>query len=237
MNAITKTFSRRTVYAFIFCLAASQAIIAPAYAEGEEPENAAPPTMVLRTGSDGHYYTDGKINGKDVNLLVDTGASAVVIPEAMADELGLDKTRPIKMASASDVYAAYETIIPDLEVGPIHLSNVVGNINPKATGNQILLGMSALKSMKLIQENGKMTLRGISEDEGAGAEANLSTPPSNASLDIKIHVRDCIGASKIIDRNALECIKGLKPSSEVKAKELSGPTASSANPRQLLAAQ
>ncbi|MGZ8218037.1 retropepsin-like aspartic protease family protein [Methylomagnum sp.] len=233
MNAITKIFGKRALGALIVCLALGQAVTHAAYADTDEPESTAAPSMALRTGTDGHYYTDGSINDQDVSFLVDTGASAVVIPEPLAAELGLEKRRQIRMASASDVYDAYETIIPELSVGPIRLLNVLGNINPKATGTQVLLGMSALKGMQLIQENGKAVLRGA----GAGNGAGLGSASGNGDLAIKIRVRDCIGAAKVIDRNALECMKGLKPSSEVKAKEIGGSTASSTNPGQLLAAQ
>lgn len=230
MRAITTTLGGHAIRALIVCLALGQAVVPPAYADIEEPENTAAPSMALRTGQDGHYYTDGAINGQDVSFLVDTGASAVVIPEPLAAELGLQKNRQIRMVSASDAYEAYETIIPELSVGPIRLVNVLGNINPRAMGTQVLLGMSALKGMQLVQENGKAVLRAA--NGGAAQTAN-----GNGKIDIKNHVRDCIGAAKVIDRNALDCIKGLKPSSEAKAKGLGGSTVSSANPRQLLAAQ
>ncbi len=44
----------------------------------------------IRRAADGHYHWPGHINGKAVDFLVDTGATGVAIPTALARELGLD---------------------------------------------------------------------------------------------------------------------------------------------------
>ncbi len=43
----------------------------------------------IRRAADGHYHWPGHINGKAVDFLVDTGATGVAIPTALARELGL----------------------------------------------------------------------------------------------------------------------------------------------------
>ena len=44
----------------------------------------------LRRSADGHYHWPGRINGRAVEFLVDTGATGTAIPAALARELGLE---------------------------------------------------------------------------------------------------------------------------------------------------
>ena len=41
----------------------------------------------IRRGEDGHYHWPGTLNGASVDFLVDTGASGVAIPSALAERL------------------------------------------------------------------------------------------------------------------------------------------------------
>ena len=47
--------------------------------------------LVLMRNRYGHYVADGKINKQDVVFMLDTGATDVAIPEAIAEDLGLEK--------------------------------------------------------------------------------------------------------------------------------------------------
>ena len=46
-------------------------------------------TLDLRRGADGHYHWPGRIAGRPVEFLVDTGATGTALPAALALELGL----------------------------------------------------------------------------------------------------------------------------------------------------
>ena len=46
-------------------------------------------TVEIRRAPDGHYHWPGRINGREVEFLVDTGATGTAIPQALARELGL----------------------------------------------------------------------------------------------------------------------------------------------------
>ena len=46
----------------------------------------------IRRAADGHYHWPGRINGRAVEFLVDTGATGTAIPAALADELGLPRS-------------------------------------------------------------------------------------------------------------------------------------------------
>lgn len=45
---------------------------------------AADGTLVIPRGSDGHFHVAGSVNGQPVRFLVDTGASLVVVTDALA---------------------------------------------------------------------------------------------------------------------------------------------------------
>jgi len=53
-------------------------------------EVAAPATGEVRRAADGHYWAEARIDGRTVRLMVDTGASRVVLTRADAERLGLE---------------------------------------------------------------------------------------------------------------------------------------------------
>jgi aspartyl protease family protein len=54
----------------------------------------------IRRGADGHYHWPGTLNGTSVDFLVDTGASGVAIPAALADRLGLVGEETVRSSTA-----------------------------------------------------------------------------------------------------------------------------------------
>src|SRR5437867_1892552 len=58
-------------------------------------------TVVLQRGPDGHYRAQAFINGEQVDVLVDTGATGVAISQKMADELGLTSHAAIRTTTAN----------------------------------------------------------------------------------------------------------------------------------------
>jgi aspartyl protease family protein len=54
----------------------------------------------IRRGDDGHYHWPGQLNGVSVDFLVDTGASGVAIPAALADRLGLAGEGKVRSSTA-----------------------------------------------------------------------------------------------------------------------------------------
>jgi aspartyl protease family protein len=46
--------------------------------------------IVIRRSSNGHFYADATVNGSPVRMLIDTGASSVVLNAAAARRIGLN---------------------------------------------------------------------------------------------------------------------------------------------------
>jgi aspartyl protease family protein len=115
---------------------------------------------VLKRNRAGHYVTHGKINATPVTFLLDTGATDVVIPAAIAARIGLPKLGKSRVQTANGEIDVYGTVIESLEFGNISLRAVRAAINPEmGPDDEILLGMSALKQVDFSQENNELILK------------------------------------------------------------------------------
>lgn len=115
--------------------------------------------VILERNKAGHYVTSGTINGQAVEFLVDTGATDVVIPLNLANELGLQPGYRSQAMTANGLIVVYATEINQLSIGQINLTNIRASINPSMHTSGILLGMSALKQIEFIQQGNQLTLR------------------------------------------------------------------------------
>lgn len=55
----------------------------------------------LASSRQGHYLLNGQINGQGVTFLLDTGATQVAVPEALAARLALERGAPITLSTAT----------------------------------------------------------------------------------------------------------------------------------------
>ena len=112
----------------------------------------------LKRNRQGHYMLVGKINGEDVEFLLDTGATDVVVPESTARRLGLPYGMRGRAMTANGPVTIYQTRIDELHLGEIRLINIDASINPNMEG-AILLGMSALGQIEFSQQADTLTLK------------------------------------------------------------------------------
>ena len=106
----------------------------------------------------GHYVTTGMIDGKEVIFMLDTGATNVAIPGALESYLNLERGRSYQVHTANGTAIAYATKIDYLRIGDIVLGNVRASISPSMEGEEILLGMAALKQLEFRQKGKLLTL-------------------------------------------------------------------------------
>lgn len=107
----------------------------------------------------GHYVFDGMIDGTPVTFLLDTGATAVAVPEALARRLQLRLGAPVELDTANGHAQGWRTRLPRLQLGDILLHDVPALIAPGMDGDEVLLGMSALKQLEFSQRDGTLVLR------------------------------------------------------------------------------
>lgn len=113
--------------------------------------------IVLNASRDGHYYIRGKINGREVTFVVDTGASSVAIPIQSASAFGISGCSPALSNTANGTVNSCITVAEQIQLGDYTLHSVEINLLPNLSGAP-LLGMSALSRFKMEQRNGVMRL-------------------------------------------------------------------------------
>lgn len=106
----------------------------------------------------GHYVATGLVDNREVVFMLDTGATLVAIPGALEDYLNLQRGQSYYVHTANGRAIVYATKIKKLEIGGIVLDNVQAAISPTMQGEEILLGMSALKQLEFSQKGNKLTL-------------------------------------------------------------------------------
>lgn len=105
----------------------------------------------VRRRLDGHFAVRGAINGQPMTLLVDTGASTVVLKPADAARAGIDTrnlgyTAAVQTANGT-TYAA-PVRLRSITIGPIELRDVEALVAKPGSLNENLLGMSFLRRLR-----------------------------------------------------------------------------------------
>jgi len=108
--------------------------------------------VILSRNRFGHYITNGKINGQKVVFMIDTGASDISIPIAVANRLNLTKGREVQYETANGSAIAYQTRLDSVSIAGIKKNKVRASINPNVDYEEILLGMSFLKNLEFSQQ-------------------------------------------------------------------------------------
>lgn len=117
----------------------------------------------LRRRSDGHFVARTIINGAAATMLVDTGASTVVLKPADAERAGIDVsnlafTAPVSTANGTAFAAPVR--LRTIDVGGILLEDVEALVTRPGSLNESLLGMSFLRRLRSYEFSGDfLTLR------------------------------------------------------------------------------
>ncbi|MGV6826104.1 MAG: retropepsin-like aspartic protease family protein [bacterium] len=114
----------------------------------------------LERNANGHYVASGTINGYPVVFLLDTGATDVAVPEALAERIGLAKQAGGFSQTANGTVAVWHTVLDEVTLGAIKQQRVRASILPSMGGmDEVLLGMSFLKHIELEQTGNELQLR------------------------------------------------------------------------------
>lgn len=120
--------------------------------------------LELKRNRYGHYVSAGQINGHAVTFMLDTGATDVSVPAAIAHKIGLQRGRELIYQTANGQALVYATQLDEVALGGIKLRNIRATINPNVQDNDILLGMSFLKHLEFTQRGDNLTLRQYSDN-------------------------------------------------------------------------
>ena len=133
------------------------AVFVPSHGYSSSPE-----TVSFRVAPDGHYWVNTRIDGVDFRLMVDTGATSVVLGREDARRLGIDPAslryeRTVHTANGTTKAAAIR--LRQLAIGPIVVNDVPALVNAGALSDP-LLGMRLLERLSGVEiKSGTLTLR------------------------------------------------------------------------------
>src|SRR5206468_1642727 len=105
----------------------------------------------LKANAGGHFITTASINGADIKVLVDTGATMVALSYEDASDAGLrpsDLDYNVPITTANGVAQAARVSISRIEVEGIRVDDVDGIVLPEGALHGTLLGMTFLSRLK-----------------------------------------------------------------------------------------
>lgn len=105
-------------------------------------------TVRVRMAEDGHFWIDGKVNGKSVRFLVDSGATRTAIAADTARGAGVEPSSafPAILDTANGRITVQRARVARLEAGPIVREDVPVFVS-EAFGDTNVLGMNFLSSL------------------------------------------------------------------------------------------
>ncbi len=121
-----------------------------------------PSKSIVRLNSKlgGHYWTQGRVNGRSVKFLVDTGASLIAMNLSTAKRLGIDYEKG-ERGAVSTANGVVETRVVNLKkvtIGGITQYNVSASVSLNDALAVTLLGNSFLSRVNLRTDNGVLVM-------------------------------------------------------------------------------
>ena len=115
--------------------------------------------IVLTAASGGHFLTQGSINGRAVQFMVDTGATVVGMGMSEAERVGLNYRAgvPVRMSTANGMTTGWRLKLNSVRIGDVEVYEVDAVVTPESMP-YVLLGNSFLTRFQMRRDNDQMTL-------------------------------------------------------------------------------
>lgn len=131
--------------------------------QGEQaPERPAGSVVELKAGRNGHFFVEADVNGRSIDVMVDTGASMVALTYEDAERAGIYvRDGDFKgSASTANGRARYAPVVIDrISIGDVSVRNVHGAVMERGKLSTTLLGMSFLGKLDRAEmRNGRLIL-------------------------------------------------------------------------------
>ncbi len=116
-------------------------------------------TVTLPAGDYGHFRADAEINGRDIDVMVDTGASLVALTYEDAERAGIfvnpsDFTHTAQ--TANGIARVAPITIPRISIGDITVRDVKAVVSERGASERTLLGMSFLGRLSRVEMHSGM---------------------------------------------------------------------------------
>lgn len=116
--------------------------------------------LVIPRHRDGHFYVPGRVNGKPILFVVDTGASLVTVSEAFARDASLPQGHPTTFRTANGVVPG--RIVRGVEVAAGEFTVAAATVGVGLVGMEAgrgLLGQSFLSRFEMRVSGQQLVLR------------------------------------------------------------------------------
>jgi aspartyl protease family protein len=110
-------------------------------------------TVEIRAGAHGHHYASVEINGRPVDMMVDTGASIVALAFEDAERAGLnirDRDYTHHVNTANGLARIAPVTLDRVSIGDIMVRNVPAAVSEPGKLTTSLLGMSFLSRLQRV---------------------------------------------------------------------------------------
>jgi aspartyl protease family protein len=118
----------------------------------------------IRKRLDGHFNAEVEVNGRPISMIVDTGASSIVLTPEDAAKVGIDVdhlTYSLPVLTANGRTFAARVRLNRVAIGPLGRTDVDALVAKRGAMTQSLLGMSFLSRLRSYEFSGDfLTLRG-----------------------------------------------------------------------------
>ncbi len=118
----------------------------------------------IRKRLNGHFTANVEVNGRSVSMIVDTGASSIVLTPNDAKKAGIDVeslTYRVPVLTANGRTVAARVRLNEVAIGPLDRTRVEALVAQPGALSQSLLGMSFLNRLRSYEFSGDfLTLRG-----------------------------------------------------------------------------
>ena len=126
-----------------------------------QPGNSQRSVSIARD-SRGHFQTDGRIEGRRIGFMVDTGASVIALRGSDAEKIGVRPSQSdfnATVTTANGTVKAARTRLASVEIGDLIVRDVDAMVLPDEALSENLLGLSFLSRLKRFEyTNGRMVL-------------------------------------------------------------------------------
>jgi len=115
-------------------------------------------TVHLKASRRGHFFARAWINGRAINVMVDTGASGVALTADDADTIGVfvganDFTR--RSRTANGIVHSAPVTLDSIRIGDIEVDNVEASVSQPGRLHITLLGMTFLRKLSQVEFRGE----------------------------------------------------------------------------------
>jgi aspartyl protease family protein len=114
---------------------------------GMAVDSGTPGELIVERSGDGHFNIRARVNGQSVPMVVDTGASAVVLTDQAARAVGLDPLRldySVTVSTANGITTVAPVVLATLDIGSIRFERIEAAVARPGALSDNLLGMNAL---------------------------------------------------------------------------------------------